>query len=141
METYHQIGPWIAGIGLGIFALVGGLRSCNNYQIQNPNFTSNSRATGNDQFTNKAEYTRVKDGSEEMLIRDGKRIFRFQNFDGDDAIDRIRIDKYSTRDVFGLENILVRTSDYPTNKTDFDEADKLFSLSHNSKHLNTFSRL
>ena len=59
------------------------------------------------------------------MIRDERRIYRFQNFDGDNTIDRIRIDEYKTRDVFSLENILVRMTDYSTNKKEFDKADNI----------------
>jgi len=125
MKAYQRIGLWIAGVGLVITALAGGLRSCNNYDINNPNLTSTSRSTGFYRFTDKSEYTRLKDGSEEILIRDERRIYRFQNFDGDNTIDRIRIDEYKTRDVFSLENILVRMTDYSTNKKEFDKADNI----------------
>ena len=127
MKTHHQFGLMIAGVALGVTVLVGSLRSCNNYQINNPNLTSSSRATGFYRFTNKVEYTRLKDGSEEILVRDGDRIFRYQNLDGDDTVDRIRVDKYSVRDVFGLENILVRASDYQAHKAEFDQADRILA--------------
>lgn len=125
MKTYQQIGLWIAGVGLGLTALVGGLRSCNNYTVNKPNLTSHSRATGFYYFTDKAEYAKLKDGSEEILIRDRKRIVRYQNLNGDNTIDRIRIDGHSTRDVFELENILIRSPDYSTNKAEFDKADDI----------------
>jgi len=131
MKTYQQVGLLIAGIGLGITAymtaLAGSLRSYNNYDINKPNLTSHSRATGFYKCTDKVEYTKLKDGSEEILIRDGKQIFRYQNFDGDNTIDRIRIDKYSTRDIFCLENILTRPLDYSTNKSEFDKADDILA--------------
>ncbi len=108
-----------------ISALTFGVRSLNNYKIDNPNFTSNSRATGYFRIGNKIEYTQLKDGSEEILTRNGRKVSRYQNFDGNNTIDRIRVDKLVVRDIFKLEKILTRTSDSLTNKSDFDKADKL----------------
>ena len=125
MKYYQYIGLWITGIALTASVLIFGMRSFNNYRIDNPNFTSSSRATGYFHIENKIEYTKLKDGSEEILTIDGRKISKYQNFDGDNTIDRIRTDKLVLRDIFKLESILTRASDSLTNKVDFDNADSL----------------
>ena len=125
MKYYQYIGLWITGIALTASVLIFGMRSFNNYRIDNPNFTSSSRATGYFHIGNKIEYTKLKDGSEEILTRDGRKISRYQNFDGNNTIDRIRTDKLVLRDIFKLEHILTRASDSLTNKVAFDNADSL----------------
>ena len=114
MKTYQKIGLIVAGVGLGIATIIGGIRSCDTYQINAPNFTANSRATGYF-YNTKIEYAKLKDGSEEVLIREPWRTLRYQNLDGDNTVDRIRVDKFKSRDLFCLENILIRSSDFLNN--------------------------
>lgn len=123
----------IASLGAVITSVVGvgclfgaSLRSCNNYTINKQNLHSHSTSTGSVlNFMYKKEYTRLNNGSEEILVRDERGVRLYQNFDGDDKMDRIRIEKYATRDVFVLENILIREQDFPQNTNEFREADKL----------------
>lgn len=130
MKNYQKSALWIAGVGLASMALITGFRNCSNYEINNSNLISSSRGTTSLnplKATDKTEYTILKDGSEEILIREGKRMFLYHNFDGDNKIDRIRIDKYTSRDIFNLENILVRGSNYNESKADFDKADNILA--------------
>lgn len=115
----------LTGLALGITALCGGLSTCNDYKIEKPNFTTNSRSTGVYNYANKVEYTILADGSEEILVRDGTKMSLLLNLDWDNIIDRIRMEKSSIRDSFKLENILIRSGDYSTHKKEFDDADKL----------------
>lgn len=111
-------------LGLGTTAILNSIRNKNNYELQTPKLTSQSRATTIN-ITDKIEYTKLSDGSEEILVRNWRKIYRYQNFDEDTNIDRIRIDKHYIRDIFRLENILIRSQDYSTNKSEFDTADKI----------------
>ncbi|GEM_PF-3721586 len=123
MKTEYKI------FGTVIFATIGlsagmllGMRSCNNWDIKRENLESHSRATG--LTLDKIEYTKLSDNSEEIVLREDSTIKRYQNFDADDKIDRIRIEKFKTRDVFGLETVLIRDIDFSTSQEEFNNADK-----------------
>ena len=119
----------IAGVALPVAALTFaavGLRSCGRYEIKKSNLVSRSRATGI--YGNQVEYTRLRDGSEEVLIKDGQlqsRLRLYQNLDGDNTVDRIRTERFRTRDALILENILVRGLDLSEHRVEFAEADKI----------------
>lgn len=125
MKTYQIIGLSITGVAVLTLALSTLLKSCNNYSLSNRNLTSTSRALSTWDFRSKLEYTKLKDGSEEMIHITGRRITLYQNLDGDNTIDRIRKEKYVIRDIFKLENILLRRYDYGTNSAGFNSADSL----------------
>jgi len=40
-------------------------------------------------------------------------------------VDRIRVDKFKSRDLFCLENILIRSSDFLNNEQEFKKADEI----------------
>lgn len=72
------------------------------------------------------EYVRLKDGSETIIefSRAGHLgpILISRNLDGDDEIDIIRENSSIS---YKLKKFLVREIDYPTNKEEFDEKNKL----------------
>jgi hypothetical protein len=121
-------GKWIAGAicaaYIAIFPIITVyVKNKQNQDIETSQLTSHARATG---LTSKIEYTKLKDGSEEVLINtSGAVITLYQNFDGDDTVDRIRVDKYVTRDTFTLDTILLRETDYQTHQKQFKEADDI----------------
>jgi len=125
MKTYKKIALYVAGAGVFLTALAGGLKNSNNRELETPNLKSVSRSGSLFMPSDKVEYTKLKDGSEEVLIRDRDKILRYQNFDGDNTVDRIRTDEYILRDIFVLENILIRSQDYSQNSLEFDAADSV----------------
>ncbi|MDP3989594.1 MAG: hypothetical protein Q8Q01_00115 [archaeon] len=127
MKTYQTVGIIVVGVALGVSALFCGLSSYNNYHLSNENLVSNSRATGFYDFTGKMEYTQLGDGSEEIQLRteNGSKVVLYQNLNGDDTVDRIRIERYQTRDIFRLEEILIRALNYPKHESEFNQADEI----------------
>ena len=116
---------FLSGLALALTSFFAYERNQNNYQISNSKLSSYSRATGYLSGSDKVEYTKLKDGSEEIFIGDGRKRLRYQNLDGNDTIDRIRIDKILLGDATKLEDILIRKIDYTEHKADFDRADDL----------------
>ena len=131
MRLYQRIGLAAAIVALLYSGVTAIFRSCNNYIINKPNLVSYSHPTEYFNPAGKCEYTRLRDNSEEILIREDDKILRFQNFDGDDTVDRIRIDKYVSRDLFRLEDILIRKIDYQNNKDLFNKADSILCNERN----------
>jgi hypothetical protein len=93
-------------------------------KITHPSYNAVSFTTG---FTlGHIEYTRYKDSSQDVKIEPKwnyqDRLF-YQDLDGDNVVDRIRINSGSTKSEC-LDTILVRENDYEKNKEQFDDADK-----------------
>lgn len=113
--------PSLAVIGAGILVT----RSCSTYTIDAPNYTSTSEPIG---IVGSVEYTRFKDGSEEILVTEHSlqtHTTLYQNLDGDNKIDRIRFDVRGAGGNSHLEKLLVRSVDFESNKDLFNQADRL----------------
>jgi hypothetical protein len=118
------------GMYAGILTLIAcGTKGCNrafnNRTINNQAYHTESRATG---LNGHVEYTRYKDGSQDVKIYPGSghRMFSselHQDLDGDGLIDRIRQDGPEWK-WHRLNIILVRKFDYQQNQNRFDKADK-----------------
>lgn len=109
------------GIGTGI--LKGCNNYCHNYEIKKPGVHVVSRATG---LAEHEHYIRQDGKIEEISYFPELRLKAdrsYQNFDGDDKVDRIKIYSFMKKDV--LEEILVRETDYAEHKEEFDKADQL----------------
>jgi hypothetical protein len=91
------------------------------YYIKNDRLASKSRQEG---FIDRTEYTRLKNGAEELIVLEGAKATLYQNFDGDNTVDRIRIEKAAGIG-FYVDDILIREKDYKTHEKTFDSADKL----------------
>ncbi len=130
MKWYNSI-ALLGGISIASVITFGSiLSSCNDYNITRPNLVSNSRPIGKI-LSGKIEYTKLKDGSEEIYIDAATFFVRnekvriYQNLDGDDKVDRIRVQSYKMRGVTALEDILIRNLDFDQYSKEFEEADKL----------------
>ena len=118
-----------AGITAGVF-LIGGLIGrgcnmlCNNRKINKPAYKTVSYATG---LNGHVEYTRYKDGSQDVKIYPGlgHRMWDSelnQDLDGNGKIDRIRKNGSELK-MNKLSELLVREHDYKEHKERFDKAD------------------
>lgn len=123
--------PWIY-LGVGFFALFGGIRGCdmalNNRNITTLAHKTHSYATG---LTGHVEYTKYADGSREVVNFPsfGSRFFdveSHQDLDGDGDVDRIRRIGSELK-MNRLSGLIVREQDYDSNKERFDEADSQLS--------------
>ena len=101
----------------------------NNRYIQTASTETTSYAKG---LVAHIEYTKYKDGSEDVKKYPdilGHRYLSstlYQNFDGDDFVDRIRKNGPEWK-MHRLKGILVRETDYEKNKKEFDKGDKLLA--------------
>ena len=84
------------------------------------------------------EYTFYKDGSQEMKIyaRTFGDTVHYFDFDGDNAVDRIRVDGSALK-MDSLREILIRENDYLGHKGEFDAADKILK-EMSEKHRKAF---
>lgn len=114
---------FMAALAVGIpFGVLSFLKQFNNYDYSIP--LVHSRATGPFyDFRSKIEYALLDDGSEEITEVKGNKRSIYQNIDGNNTVDRIRIERYAVRDVLALEDILVRSTDFRGNEELFNEAD------------------
>jgi len=90
----------------------------------------NSRPDG--YFGERVEYVKVKDGSEEVFIENSDFRILYQNFDGDDTVDRIKISSYVNKLNTRLDNILIRELDLSNHESEFAEADNILLQERNN---------
>jgi len=109
-------------------AMFLGVRGCNycfnNFQTKEESHQTVSYSTG---ITGHVEYTRYKDGSQDVKVYPGvgHRLWDsdlFQDLNGDGKVDRIRRNGPEWK-VNSLTEVLVRKQDYETNRERFDKAD------------------
>ena len=132
---------FLVGSGLAVSLgsiLVGineGVKSCNHYDFQTSRVTVHSRPTGYLPYS-KVEYTLIgADHSEEVLACDTSfqvHCVLYQNLDGNETVDRIRKSHFVANSIEKVDDILIRTQDYGSNKADFDRGDELL-LSERTK--------
>lgn len=121
------VGAFVTGAVLLTFAATYGYNRCwNNRVIKTEGICSVSRPTG---VLGHVEHTKYYDGSEDVKIYPGWLGHRLvgskllQNLDGDNTVDRIRVDGPEWK-MHRLTKILIREKDYPKNGREFDEADR-----------------
>ncbi len=108
------------------FGIAGGCnRYWNNKEIKKPGVHAISRGTG---LSGHKEYVRFSDGSEEVKVyhslgHRSMRSYTYYNTNGDDSVDRIRV-QGSVLSSNKLVDMLVRDTDYQENEEEFDKADK-----------------
>lgn len=119
---YATIASGIVGISL----LTG--RGCNNFfnnrEVNRQSYSMVSYATG---ISGHVEYIRFLDGSQDVKIYPdwGHRLFDSeldQDLNGDGKVDRIRRNGSEWK-LHRLDEMLIRETDYKTNKERFDHAD------------------
>ncbi|MBM3200574.1 hypothetical protein FJZ53_06565 [Candidatus Woesearchaeota archaeon] len=117
----------VVGIYAAAFGIIGGCnRYWNNKEIKKPGVHAVTNATG---LLGHREYIRFDDGSEEVKVYHGlghrsAKSYTYYNTDGNDTVDRIRI-QGSALSHNRLIDMLVRETDYQDNKEEFDKADKM----------------
>ncbi len=120
------VGAIILTIGIGLGVARGCDMMWNNRTIQSNGATTISRATG---ISGHREFTRYDSGAMDVKIYAdfGHRLFSsklYQDLNGDAQVDVIR-EQGSEWTMHRLKSLLLRETDYTTEKARFDQADKV----------------